>query len=90
MQTFASRLKDAREKAGFTSAQSFANVLGQEPHTYRHWERGETEPDFENLTRICELLNVSPNDLLPAPRPDARRTRRGARARRDTPGSPVK
>lgn len=65
MKTFGDRLRRAREEAGYTSAQQFANVLGQEPHTYRHWERGEAEPDFENLTRICELLQVTPNELLP-------------------------
>lgn len=65
MKAFGKRLKHAREAAGYNSAQGFAAVLGQEPHTYRHWERGESEPDFENLTRICELLQITPNDLLP-------------------------
>lgn len=65
MKTFGKRLRDARKRAGYDSAQQFAGVLGKEPHTYRHWERGEAEPDFEMLTRICELLTISPNDLLP-------------------------
>jgi transcriptional regulator with XRE-family HTH domain len=65
MKTFGERLRRAREDAGYHSAQQFANILGQEPHTYRHWERGDSEPDFENLTRICELLDVTPNELLP-------------------------
>lgn len=64
MKIFAKRLREARERK-YQSAQSFAAILGQEPHTYRHWERGDTEPDFESLTRICELLDVTPNDLLP-------------------------
>lgn len=65
MKAFGKQLRKARESAGYTSAQAFAHVLGQAPHTYRHWERGEAEPDFKNLTRICELLQVSPNDLIP-------------------------
>jgi len=65
MKTFGRRLRDARERAGYKSAQQFAGILGQEPHTYRHWERGEAEPDFEMLTRICELLDTTPNELLP-------------------------
>ncbi len=65
MKTFGRRLKSARRAAGFASAQQFAGVLGKEPHTYRHYERGEAEPDFDTLTRMCELLKVSPNDLLP-------------------------
>lgn len=65
MKTFGRRLRTARRAAGFTSAQKFAGLLGKEPHTYRHYERGEAEPDFDTLTRMCELLKVSPNDLLP-------------------------
>lgn len=65
MKTFAKRLKSARAEAGYKSAQQFAGVLGIEPHTYRHWERAESEPDFETLTRICELLRITPNELLP-------------------------
>lgn len=65
MKTFGSKLRGARERAGYKSAQQFAGALGAEPHTYRHWERGEAEPDFEMLTRICELLDVTPNELLP-------------------------
>ena len=65
MKTFGSKLRQARERKGYKSAQSFAGVLGVEPHTYRHWERGEAEPDFEMLTRICELLAITPNELLP-------------------------
>lgn len=62
---FGKRLRLARERAGYTSAQRFAEVLGLEPHTYRHYERGESEPNFETFTRMCELLDVTPNDLLP-------------------------
>jgi len=65
MRTFGSRLKSARELAGFRSAQQFAGVLGVEPHTYRKYERGEAEPNFDCFTRICELLNITPNHLLP-------------------------
>ncbi len=66
MRTFGKTLKTARKRAGYDSAASFANVLGKEPHTYRYWERGEAQPDLETLVRICELLGITPNDLLPA------------------------
>ena len=65
MKTFAHRLRRAREAAGYKSAQSFANVLGVEAPAYRKYERGHSEPHFETFTRICELLNVTPNELLP-------------------------
>jgi transcriptional regulator with XRE-family HTH domain len=65
MQTFGRRLKQARELAGYKSAQQFAHILGIEPHTYRKYERGASEPNYDTLTRICELLEVTPNHLLP-------------------------
>lgn len=65
MKTFGKRLKEARERAGYPSAQQFAGLIGKEPHTYRHYERGDAEPDFGTLTTICQLLKITPNDLLP-------------------------
>lgn len=65
MRMFGQKLKAARERK-YRSAEQFANKLGLEPHTYRKYERGETEPNFEVLTRICEDLGITPNDLLPA------------------------
>lgn len=67
MKTFGARLRAARERAGYRSAQGFAAVLGMEPHAYRKYERGEAEPNFENLLRICEMLDVTTDDLLPVP-----------------------
>lgn len=66
MRTFSQRLKKARESAGYVSAQSFAGVLGLEPHAYRKYERGQSEPTLETLVRICELLDIDANYLLPA------------------------
>lgn len=65
MRTFATRLRAARKAAGFSSAQRFAGVLGMEPPTYRKYERGQSEPNFEVLMRICDLLNVDAGHLLP-------------------------
>lgn len=64
MKTFGERLKAARE-VKFTSGQQFAGILGVEPHTYRKYERGDAEPNYDMLTRICQLLEITPNDLLP-------------------------
>ena len=61
----AKRLKQARIDAGFRHANQFARALSVEEHTYRTWERGEYMPDLYTLTRICSLLKVEPNDLLP-------------------------
>jgi transcriptional regulator with XRE-family HTH domain len=66
MKAFAQRLKQARETAGYVSAQSFAGALGVEPHAYRMYERGQREPPFETLERICSLLDIEPNFLFPS------------------------
>ena len=65
LRLFGKNLKIARARR-YTSAQKFAERLGLEPHTYRTYERGTSEPNFETLTRICEELGVTPNELLPA------------------------
>ena len=65
LKVFAKELRKARLRAGFRSAQGFAEKIGLEPHTYRKYERGNTHPNFEVLVRICENLGVTPNDLLP-------------------------
>jgi transcriptional regulator with XRE-family HTH domain len=65
MKTFAKRLKVARIKGGYKSAQAFANAAGFDPHAYRKYERGEVEANYETLIRICELLKITPNELLP-------------------------
>lgn len=61
---FANRLKTIRGAKDYTSAKDFALSLGIEPATYRAYERGEAEPNFSTLLRICQLLDISPNDLL--------------------------
>ncbi len=65
MRTFSHRLRKARERAGYETAKIFAEALGVEPARYRHWERGSAQPDLTTLTRICRLLDVEANDLLP-------------------------
>jgi len=67
--------REARLQAGFRSAQKFAEFMGIEPAAYRRYERGDSMPTLDKLTRICQALVVTPNYLLPdavsvtAPRP---------------------
>lgn len=65
MATFSEKLRAAREAAGFEEAEDFANALGVRAHRYRHWEAGRAKPDIVMVSRICQLLEVEPNDLLP-------------------------
>jgi len=62
---FSKRLREARSAAGYEHANQFARVLGVEVPRYRTWERGEHLPDISTFTRICQLLNREPNDMLP-------------------------
>jgi transcriptional regulator with XRE-family HTH domain len=65
MKTFAERLRKAREAAGYKSAAALAGVLGIEEATYRKYERGNSEPTFDTLVRVCEVLDITPNHLFP-------------------------
>ena len=64
MKAFGKTLKAARQGAGFSSAQKFAEMMGIEPATYRYYERGGSEPGIETLLRICVALGVTMNDLF--------------------------
>lgn len=73
MKTFGKRLRKARVEHGFKSAQKFSALIGLEPHTYRKYERGQSEPNFEILVRICEQLEVEPSELIPVEIPKQKR-----------------
>lgn len=61
---FAKRLKALRIPRGFPTARSFATALDIDENRYTRYERAEVEPDLSLIARICDLLSVSPNDLL--------------------------
>ncbi len=74
LKRFAARLRAARITAGFDTAEGCARALGLEPHTYRSYEAANRQPPLSTLSRMCELLGVSPNDLL---QPSSGRRRSG-------------
>ena len=61
---FARRLRELRIPKGFRTARSLARALSIDENRYTRYERAEVEPDLELLMRICEILGVTPNDLL--------------------------
>jgi transcriptional regulator with XRE-family HTH domain len=61
---FAGRLRALRIPRGFRTARSLARALGIDENRYTRYERAEVEPDLALIRRICEVLAVSPNDLL--------------------------
>lgn len=61
---FAKRLKDMRSRSGFPRARYFAKTLGIEENRYTRYERAEVEPNLTLIHKMCETLQVSPNELL--------------------------
>ena len=61
---FAKRLREFRLPRGYQTARGFARVLGIDENRYTRYERAEVEPDLTLLMKICEALDVTPNDLL--------------------------
>jgi transcriptional regulator with XRE-family HTH domain len=61
---FAKRLKELRVPRGFKTARKLAQTLGIDENRYTRYERAEVEPDLGLLMKICEVLGVTPNDLL--------------------------
>ena len=61
---FARRLRELRVPRGFRTARSLATALGIDENRYTRYERAEVEPDLGLLMKICEVLALTPNDLL--------------------------
>jgi len=57
------RLARLREEAGYTKKE-VANILNIDPSTYGKYELGKREPDYEMLSKIAEIFNVSTDYLL--------------------------
>lgn len=56
-------LKELRNKKGMTQADLSA-LLSVSPSTVGMWEQGRREPDYEYLTRIADIFEVSADYLL--------------------------
>lgn len=61
---FATRLKQARKKAGLRSWSEAAKVAGISAHTLKSYERGEAMPNAEKLFLIARAYDVSIDGLL--------------------------
>lgn len=61
--TFGTRLNRLRKERGET-AQSMASMLSIGVRSYRAYESGDREPNFETLVKISDYLNVSTDYLL--------------------------
>ena len=63
MSTFGDNMKRIREKKGITKA-NLATVLNISPSAISFYEKGEREPNLENLKKIAACLNVPIDELL--------------------------
>lgn len=58
MSIFGDNIKRLRKNKGLKQ-QEIAELLGVKQNTYSDWENGKTEPSFENLVKLADLLDVS-------------------------------
>jgi transcriptional regulator, cro/CI family len=63
MEKFHEKLKMLRKKKGFTQ-QEVAHFLGTVQAVYSKWERGVYEPNYENLSMLVCIFDVSLDSLL--------------------------
>ena len=55
-------LRAARVNAGFSQKQ-VAVLLGISNKTLSHWENGDTFPSAEKIERLCEIYNLSYDEI---------------------------
>ncbi len=63
MSSFGNQLKQARLNKGLTQKE-LAKLLNVSPAAYSLWEKGEREPRFEVLEKLCKILNVDISYLM--------------------------
>ncbi len=61
---FRIRFKEMRERAGYSSQQSFADAFGIAQSTVGGWEAGRREPTFDTLVKIADFFGCSADYLL--------------------------
>lgn len=61
--TLGQRLYEMRRQKGFSQEQ-VAEVLGVTRQTVSKWETDQTTPDFDKILPLCELYNISTDELL--------------------------
>ena len=57
------RMRARREELGLTQAEVGAR-LGINANTYHLWETGERVRSFPRVVAVCDVLDMSPNELL--------------------------
>lgn len=60
---FGKHLRELRKKNGYTQ-QQMADMLNINRSTYTYYETGKSQPSFQNLKMLCEILKVDYNTIL--------------------------
>ena len=64
MSTISNRIKEYRLRKGMTQ-QELAEALGESSgRVIYHWEKGSGRPDCEKIAKLCDLLDVSADELI--------------------------
>lgn len=63
MEKFHEKLKVLRKKKGLTQ-KSLSNMLNISQGAYAQWENGKREPNFEKLSMLAYIFDVSIDFLL--------------------------
>jgi transcriptional regulator with XRE-family HTH domain len=63
MTEFATRLRAAARRLSLSDGE-IARRLGISQQRFTHYANGTRKPDFSMLVKICQVLAVTPNDLL--------------------------
>lgn len=61
---FSVRLKELRERNGYTSQQSFADKFGVAQSTVGGWESGKREPNYSTTIKLANFFGVTIDELL--------------------------
>lgn len=64
MTTYGTKLNQLRIKAKL-SQQEVADFIGVSRSTYNSWESDQASYKVEYITKLADVFNVSPTDLLP-------------------------
>lgn len=60
---FPERLRELRKEHGLTQ-KSLAAVIHKSAMAISHWEKGDSQPDFDLLLELCDYFEVSSDYLL--------------------------
>ena len=61
--SFHSKMVKLRKINGFTQ-ETFATEVGVSRQSVYKWETGQSYPDAEKMMAVCNMLSISPNELL--------------------------